>query len=133
MDANRPTALVIDDNKDSQLIFKTILEGIGFDVIGQQDPIQGLATLRTQTFNLLILDLSMPKLSGNSILRQIRPSEQHKDMVVIVVTAHAHMALGDEIDVAADYTMLKPISATDFARFVTKIVAKHAGISNKEP
>jgi len=129
----QPTAIVIDDTWENQLIFTSILKKLNVVTESYTDSTQGLEALSTKTYDLMILDLSMPKISGNQILKKIRPGEFHKKMKIVVVTAYAHMAIGQDIDEGADYLMLKPISVPDFTRFLTKVLPKQIDTINNTP
>jgi len=117
-----PVAIVIDDNFDIRTIFSDVLTGIGLVVMKYGSPVEALNVLQTQTFDIMILDLQMPEISGNDILKQIRLNPIHASMKIVVVTAFPHMAIGREIDSAADYVMNKPVSPIAFGAFIKRVI-----------
>lgn len=115
-----PSALIIDDNWFNRDIFRIALESAGYRVSEASGGPAGLQILERETFNLLILDLQMPTIDGNTVLRSVRSRAFHKDMHVVVVTAHLHMAAGD-IEALSDFVMGKPINIAEFTMFVERL------------
>src|SRR5450631_2069731 len=106
---NRPfTGFILDDNFHNRQIFRISLESVNCIVTECADSIEGMALLEHQTFDLLVLDLQMPKMNGETILRNVRRLPIHDGMYVVVVTANAHMAT-EGVDLEADYLLYKPI------------------------
>lgn len=114
------TALVIDDNEDNCEIFRLTLQKSGYSARSCDVSTEGLALLEKEAFDLLLIDLQMPYLSGSEILRRIRDLPHLKKMKRIVITANSHM-LNEELDELADYVMQKPIDVLDFGSFVQRL------------
>jgi len=114
-------ALIVDDNFDNRVIFRIALEAIGITVTDFGDPRQGLQDLDRNTYQVLLLDLQMPGLSGHEFLKRIRNVSTHDDMKVVVITAYPHLAEGD-VNERADYVMHKPISPIELMTFIKRIV-----------
>ncbi len=80
--------LIIDDHS---LVRRGLREILGAQVdvaqVGEaRDGAEGLTLLRTDTWDVVILDISMPGLSGIDVLKQIR--RQHADLPVIMLSMH---------------------------------------------
>ena len=116
------TALIVDDNWYNRDIFRIALENAGYTVTTAENGSEGLAFLEQQPYNLMILDLQMPGIDGETVLRQVRANPQFKAMRIVVVTANAHMATTD-VDNLADHIMYKPIDVVDFAQFTNRLRA----------
>jgi CheY-like chemotaxis protein len=114
------TTFVVDDNFHNRTIARIALESAGFVVEEADDSTEAYQTLTERTFDLLILDLQMPKLTGNTILHHISDQALHKNMKVIVMTANPHMA-DDSIHDKADFVMMKPFDVAEFQRLARKI------------
>ena len=82
-----PKILVIDDEKRIREACRSILAEEGFDVDLASDGIRGLALIQNFHFDIVLLDLMMPNLSGFEVLSQIKT--HHPDTVVIVITGYA--------------------------------------------
>jgi DNA-binding response OmpR family regulator len=67
-----PRILVVDDEKDILNVFKKGLEQAGFLVDGEVDPIRAFVNFKPNTYDLVILDLKMPDISGVELYRKLR-------------------------------------------------------------
>lgn len=63
--------LVVDDEPDIAAIFKRALEHAGYEVDTFNDPIAALKQIKANMYDLLILDIKMPKMSGFELYRKI--------------------------------------------------------------
>lgn len=115
------TAIIVDDNPYAREVLRIALEAQHFTVTDFADPVLAVQELNVHTYNLLLLDLQMPNLDGRQVLRLIRPLELHKEMIIIVQTAHPHMDT-TEIQNFADHIMYKPLNINAFIDFVNRIL-----------
>jgi DNA-binding response OmpR family regulator len=117
--------LVVDDEPNVRLMFRTALEGAGYGVSEAQDGPAALACLRSAPADVVLLDLKMPGPSGLEVLRTLR--DAGNDVPVVIVTAHgtvpdavAAMKLG-----AIDF-ISKPVTPDVLRRVVGEIVERQA-------
>ncbi len=106
MDKN-PLAYIVEDNIDTVTIFRSALELAGYEVEVALDGAVAQQRLAALVPALIILDLHIPNVSGDILLKQIRSEERLKDTRVFLATADANMAahLRDQ----AELVLLKPI------------------------
>lgn len=64
--------LIVDDEKDITHTFKISLEQQGFEVITYNDPELALSQFKENWFDLLLLDIRMPKISGFELYRRLK-------------------------------------------------------------
>jgi PAS domain S-box-containing protein len=83
----KPRILVIDDEPRIRDACRMVLEEMGFEVALASEGAQGLAMLQERHFDIILVDLMMPVLSGFDVLFQVR--DKHPDTVVIVITGYA--------------------------------------------
>lgn len=114
------TALVVDDIADNRDLFRTVLEQAGYEVYEAASGKRGLEMLSAQIFDLLILDLQMPHVTGLDVLREIRAYPHLDRMAVVVVTANPHM-ITDEVETYAYHIMQKPLNIREFSQFVRRL------------
>ena len=102
-----PLALVVEDNQDTVTIFKSALELARYEVKVALDGAVAQKVLTEIVPDLIILDLHMPNVTGDVLLKQIRSDERLKKTRVFLATADANMAsyLRDQ----AELVLLKPI------------------------
>jgi DNA-binding response OmpR family regulator len=117
--------LIVDDEPNVRLVFRTALEAAGYAVAEAEDGESALDRLRRSAIALVILDLKMPGIGGLETLRRLRAAGQ--DVPVVIVTAHgsipdavAAMKLG-----AIDF-LTKPIRPEELRKVVADVVRRHA-------
>src|SRR4051812_25785965 len=64
--------LIVDDEDDINLLFKMVLEDNGFKVDTFNDPLVALQNFRVGSYDLLLLDMLMPKMNGFELYQKIR-------------------------------------------------------------
>ncbi|MGM0568454.1 MAG: response regulator [Elusimicrobiota bacterium] len=83
------TVLIIEDNPYNREIAVTSLEKDGYKVLTAEDGIEGLEKIRSLCPHLVLLDLSLPELSGWDVVKKLREDEKFRDLPIIALTAHA--------------------------------------------
>lgn len=79
---------IIEDNPDNRMLLEALLEDV-YALDQYEDGIVGLAGMRVDPPALVLLDISLPKLSGSEVLAQIREDPTLRSIPVIALTAHA--------------------------------------------
>ncbi|MBI5590284.1 MAG: response regulator [Deltaproteobacteria bacterium] len=82
-----PRILVVDDEARIRDACRLVLEDCGYGVCVASTGTKGLELIREQHFDIILLDLMMPELSGLDVLPEVKA--QHPDTVVIVITGYA--------------------------------------------
>ncbi|RJQ22408.1 MAG: sigma-54-dependent Fis family transcriptional regulator [Nitrospiraceae bacterium] len=104
--------LVIDDEASIRELLKDFLESKGYEVAAASDGETGLALLKDEKFDLFLLDLMMPGISGMDVLREVA-SEKH-EIPSIVITAHASIQTAVEaMKLGAFDYITKPFNLED--------------------
>ena len=103
----KPLAYIVEDNKDTVVIFRGALELADYEVEVAYDGAVAQKRLTEMVPDLIILDLHIPNVSGDIVLQQIRSDERLKDTRVFVATADANMAA--QLRDQAELVLLKPI------------------------
>ena len=68
--------LIVDDEKNIRNVIKEYAKFDGFETFEAEDGMQAVEMCRTQDFDLIIMDIMMPKLDGYSAVREIRKTKQ---------------------------------------------------------
>jgi two-component system response regulator CpxR len=79
--------LLIEDEEDLADLLGQLLELQGYEVEVAYEGRAGLAKIRSQDFDLVITDLTMPVVSGWEVLEELRDSPEHSAIPVIVTSA----------------------------------------------
>ncbi|HLO62099.1 MAG TPA: response regulator [Azonexus sp.] len=82
-------ALVVDDHYTNRLLASTLLKRLGWTVLEASDGLSALAASRSNSLRLILLDISMPGLSGEETCRQLRAGHDDTPLKIIAYTAHA--------------------------------------------
>jgi len=83
-----PRILVVDDNDDNRYTLTLYLDLEGYtNVETAQDGEEAIARLRTERFDLVLLDLQMPKVDGYQVLAWLKDQPQLRDLPVIMISA----------------------------------------------
>ena len=82
-------ALVVDDIASNRLIAQAMLKKLGWSVLTAADGREALAVLEKTPCDLVLLDISMPGMSGVEVCQHIRANVAHADVPVIAYTAYA--------------------------------------------
>ena len=82
-----PSILVVDDEIRIRDACRLVLEDCGYGVCVASTGAKGLELIRDQHFDIILLDLMMPELSGFDVLARVKTL--HPDTVVIVITGYA--------------------------------------------
>ena len=78
--------LVVEDSITARMQLKNILELSGYIVKTAVDGIEALATLQTESFDLVVSDVDMPRLNGLDLTSRIRSDRNLADLPVVLVT-----------------------------------------------
>jgi CheY-like chemotaxis protein len=71
-DARRPRILVIDDDANVREVVLHLLASFGYDVDASADPVSGLARFKEGGWDLVLVDVVMPAMSGWGVVERIR-------------------------------------------------------------
>ncbi len=124
--------LVVDDDQGLRLSVKSMLAtSQRFEVDEAFDGVNAMEKIKAsdKKYDLVILDVDMPRMNGLEALRQIK--EFDPGIIVIIMTAHA--TLNDAIQAVKDgaYNYLqKPVAGEDLLLLIDKAVNAHNLISN---
>jgi len=105
--------LVIDDEESIRELLKDFLESKGMEVITSSDGESGLNHLKEEKFDLFLLDLMMPGMSGLDVLKET--ASEKIDTPSIVITAHATVQTAVEaMKLGAFDYITKPFNLEEF-------------------
>jgi two-component system chemotaxis response regulator CheY len=111
------TALIVDDSFYARDIYAIALRQLGYQVVEADDGAKALAALQHDTFDLMVLDLSMEIIDGGTVLKEVRSNGLHKNMPIVVATAHPALVT-DAVGAAASRVMYKPLNIREFIGYV---------------
>jgi len=127
-------ALVVDDFQTTRKSLKLILRALNFLHI--EEAADGKEALRLveedSKIGLILLDWNMPKMSGLSLLKEIRKSPEKKRIKVIMITAESLSAnILSAIQAGADEYIIKPVTGDILKDKIHKMVKKDVAAAKK--
>ena len=117
--------LVVEDNSDARGLLKAILEQEHLQVVEAADGIQGLERANAESPDLIITDISMPRLNGQEMIRRLRRSPKHKHVPILAITAHGIERAVETIKDGASRALARPIENHLLLAFVFDLLHRH--------
>lgn len=119
--ASPKRVLIIDDNDRHLDILSAILGSIGFDVEPCGSGAEALRRLNVRVYDVAVLDLVMPEVSGVTVAREMRRGGLNTLTPVVVCTANVTMASRQLAGVAGIHAVIgKPINTADLILAVAR-------------
>ncbi len=118
-------ALVVDDNQLNSKLVAVFLKRLGWETHVVDTGDRALQALREKAYQMVLLDLRMPQLSGEQVCRRIREELALPHLHVIAYTAHG-MPEERERMLAAGFSglLIKPISFGDVKTICEEFAAR---------
>jgi diguanylate cyclase (GGDEF)-like protein/PAS domain S-box-containing protein len=120
--------LVVDDNEMNRDMLSRRLAWKGYHVQAVSDGEQALQSVETELWDVVLLDVMMPGISGLEVLKQIRKNKKPAELPVIMVTARQDSAdVVEALELGANDYITKPIDfAVALARVGTQVSFRKA-------
>ncbi|MFC2065874.1 PleD family two-component system response regulator [Chloroflexota bacterium] len=124
--------LVVDDDPDMRAALTIILESQGYEVVTAQDGVEGLASLRAERPDLMMLDLLMPKMDGFAVLRELQDGRwsKYRETPILILSSVREEAsrrryeLETAIALDIDDYIEKPVTPDVLLERVDKLLKK---------
>lgn len=84
------TVLVVEDHEDNLVIVATILRHHGFDVLTAVDGEAALSMASAHLPDLILLDISIPKINGWDVARELKKTQPTAGIPIVAFTAHVY-------------------------------------------
>jgi two-component system, chemotaxis family, chemotaxis protein CheY len=116
---SRKRILVVDDSALVRLYCGQALEKAGFEVEQAINGIEAMEKVLTQAFDLVIIDINMPRMDGLSFLRALRRSAQDVATLpaLMITTEAGEQDIHDARTAGANFYLVKPVSEADLLRY----------------
>lgn len=134
--ASRARVLLVDDSAFFRKLIKHALGQLDLDPVIVDDGLQALELGRREVFDLVVTDLSLPGLSGDALVRQLKQVDGYAEVPFLVVSATWSAPQQEALrDLGVLASIRKPISPRVFQRCVQaaldrKTAAPNAGSPN---
>jgi DNA-binding response OmpR family regulator len=115
--------LIVDDNPDVLGLVACMLTMSGFNVITAGDGLLGLEIAEAELPDLIITDISMPRLDGIQMISRLRDQSQFSKVPILVISAHGSAMTTEALRAGANKAMHKPLDFDSFISHVNNLLA----------
>lgn len=125
--SSKKRILIVDDEHDNSSIFKIGLEDAGFEVNAYSDPELALSAFKPDFYDLLILDIRMPKMDGYELYDKIRKKDNKVKVCFLTASEkykEEHRPSFPSSD-STDCFFIKPITIDDLVKKVNEMINKN--------
>ena len=114
--------LIVEDHPTMREAMRLVLEGEGFDIGEASDGDQALAAVHREPPDLVLLDMSIPGISGPDVLAAVKADPASSEVRVIVVTATGEEGRAAAMAGGADHYFTKPFSPIALLQAVEEVL-----------
>jgi two-component system, chemotaxis family, chemotaxis protein CheY len=127
-DTPRMRILVVDDSALVRLYYRNALEAAGFNVEQAINGIEAMEKVLVHAFDLMIVDINMPRMDGLSFLRALRRGAPEVATIptLIISTESGQQDIDDSRNAGANFYLVKPVSDVDLVRHVAALTGASA-------
>jgi len=115
--------LVVDDEQDTRKLVRLTLERRGWTVKEAAGGEEALQLLGQEHFDLVLLDIMMPRVSGYDVLQRMRSDERHNTKVVFLTAKGRSGEVDYGLELGADGYIVKPFSTRELFDYLSGIMA----------
>jgi DNA-binding response OmpR family regulator len=124
-----PRILLVDDEQPIQTLLSFPLQRDGYDVVQASDGREALSRFAEQTFDLVVLDVMMPRMDGLEVCRRLRARSSVPIIMLTAKSEEIDKVLG--LELGADDYITKPFSMREF-RSRVKAALRRAGMAQAD-
>jgi DNA-binding response OmpR family regulator len=124
-----PRILLVDDEQPIQTLLSFPLQRDGYDVVQASDGREALNRFSEQTFDLVVLDVMMPRMDGLEVCRRLRARSSVPIIMLTAKSEEIDKVLG--LELGADDYITKPFSMREF-RSRVKAALRRAGMAQAD-
>lgn len=120
-----PTVLVVEDFEDNRFMMRRLLEMSGYRVVEAVNGEQAVEVAVSARPDLILMDLSLPKLDGLAATRRIRQSGGLGEVPIVAVSAHDTSDFhADALAAGCNEYVTKPIDFDQLVQLLDHLTAK---------
>ena len=123
-----PGILIVDDNEDNRYTLELMLAADGYErVASVASGNEAIALIEKEKFSLVLLDLMMPDLNGDEVLKVIKSDPDKRDISVVMISADTDAdKVSQCIELGADDYLPKPFNPTILRARIAATLRRHS-------
>ena len=112
--------LVVDDSSLVRLYYRSALETAGFDVKQAINGIEAMEKVLSESFDLVIVDVNMPRMDGFTFLRSLRTGAADAATLpaLMISTESGEQDIAEARAAGANFYLVKPVAEAELVRHV---------------
>lgn len=119
--------LIAEDDQDIRELIALTLQFSGFEVGIAGDGARAWEMAQQEPFDLIILDVRMPRMTGYEVCRRLRDSATLRDVPVVFLSAKGQeQEIQEGFDAGGDHYILKPFAPDALAQKIREVLAEAA-------
>lgn len=120
---NASRILYIDDNQDHLFIVQSMLKRDGYSCDTYSSAEKGLEVALSEPYDLILLDIQMPQLSGIDVLTQLKSRKEETGCRIVAITADSSVFSDkNPFEFGFDGNLSKPILPPDLSRMMKQLL-----------
>jgi diguanylate cyclase (GGDEF)-like protein len=129
-----PRVLVVEDDEATRGALRALLDDAGYVCDEASDGERAVEAMRDAPFDLVVLDLGLPGMSGADVHRQLRRDPRTRFLPIVFLTAHADRQVKlAELEAGAEDFITKPYDADELLARVGAAVRRWSGMRAVNP
>jgi two-component system chemotaxis response regulator CheY len=118
--AAKARVLVVDDSSLVRLYYRSALEKAGFEVEQAINGIEGMERVLSQRFDLVIVDINMPRMDGFTFVRSVRSGANDiASLPALMISTEAELQdMAEARASGANFYLIKPVAEAELVRHV---------------
>ena len=123
---DRPlTILVVDDVSDTRGMYGSYFAHVGASTIAARDGTEALEVIRRHRPDAVLMDLSMPRMTGWELLKELRAAPETADLPVVAISGYVAPGVQDAIlNAGADLFLAKPCLPHVAFNFILQLIRR---------
>jgi diguanylate cyclase len=118
--------LLVEDDADTQAALAMLFEMEGFEVITASDGEEAYLRAVTESPDLIVTDINMPKVNGLDLIRLVRSDGRIEGIPIVAMSAVERQYLNHAMELGAIAVAQKPIEFDQFISLIARVVsARH--------
>jgi two-component system cell cycle response regulator DivK len=115
--------LIVDDNANNLILEKDLLEVAGFEVLTSENASDGIALVRKEKPDVIVMDVRLPDMRGTEAAKILRKDKETRGIPIVFVTASVMVEGREEINSISNSGFIgKPINTRTFAQEISKFI-----------
>ncbi len=119
--------LIVDDEQSIRSMLRMFFQRQGYAVSVAGDGAEAIRIAKTQAFDLILMDIQMPVMTGIEAVRALREDETYRERPIIAFTAYARSHTPASLQTSGfDRVVFKPFELIELHELVGQLIAGHS-------